>query len=608
MRIANWLRAVSLCLIVFGVVLASAQIQANTPSGTVITNQAEVSWFDTATGTVKNAFSNVSSVVVADQYDLLLEQDIVRHSAVGKKVDLPHRLTNTGNTSSEYEVRIRHNLGDSGNLEALKVFTDSNANGVTEPGEPEWAAISCNPLEVNVSCYRAGSLDPNELHEFVVSGNTSTAAQTGDIYSMTIRAFPWKYDKILSSAGPDEITRSSPEFVSDIAVTELSDDWVNNDLVDIIEGAVLTVTKIATPGCGVPVRAGQVITYQIGFSNIGGAAPVGKSLLIDGVDITGVVLEDVLPANLTLNKSTTPVSTPNQSVVLVQKVEDEDTGRWITFSSWNGTDVVSKIGLFVPTSQIQPNQSGFLTNVALVHDQNNKVIKTGLPITPQVGPSGLWSSPTDLAKITIEIQNALRNKNNNVISNSIAKKVMKVTALKDAVGGWSYGGQRSFGFNNYDWVRIGGSNTGVGGDVYATMTDGNGFAFLANGEKPNRSPVIGNTTVKLLKIMDWNKKLDEEIVEIPANIKEKLIGTYNDFLHRPFSVEILEKDNKLYASTPFFEFFGGKKKNEMMYLKNGLFRIKNYPNLLKFNMINGNPNSVTLIRDNITAEVKLIKK
>jgi CubicO group peptidase (beta-lactamase class C family) len=260
------------------------------------------------------------------------------------------------------------------------------------------------------------------------------------------------------------------------------------------------------------------------------------------------------------------------------------------------------------TTMIQPNESGFLTNVALVHDQNNKVIKTGLPITPQVGPSGLWSSPTDLAKITIEIQNALRNKNNNVISNSIAKKVMKVTALKDAVGGWSYGGQRSFGFNNYDWVRIGGSNTGVGGDVYATMTDGNGFAFLANGEKPNRSPVIGNTTVKLLKIMDWNKKLDEEIVEIPANIKEKLIGTYNDFLHRPFSVEILEKDNKLYASTPFFEFFGGKKKNEMMYLKNGLFRIKNYPNLLKFNMINGNPNSVTLIRDNITAEVKLIKK
>jgi len=241
-------------------------------------------------------------------------QDIVRHTTVGKKVDLPHRLTNTGNTASEYEVRVRHNLGDSGNLEPLKLFTDTNANGVTEPGEPEWAEISCDPLEVNVSCYKVGSLDPNEVHEFVVSGNTSTVAQTGDKFSMTIRAFPWKYDEILSNA----------------------------------------------PTCGVPVRAGQVITYQLGFSNIGGAAPLGKALTIDGIGYMGAVLEDVLPANLTLNKSSTPVATPNQSVVLVQKVEDEDTDRWVSFSEWNGTDVVSKIGLFVPTSQIQPNQSGNL--------------------------------------------------------------------------------------------------------------------------------------------------------------------------------------------------------------------------------------------------------
>jgi len=185
MRIANWFRAASLCLVVFGVALASTQIFAKTPSGTVITNQAEISWFDTGTGTVKKAFSNVSSVVVAEQYDLLLVQDIVRHTTVGKKVDLPHRLTNTGNTASEYEVRVRHNLGDSGDLESLKLFTDTNANGVTEPGEQEWAEIGCDPLEVNVSCYKVGSLDPNEVHEFVVSGNTSTVAQTGDKFSMT---------------------------------------------------------------------------------------------------------------------------------------------------------------------------------------------------------------------------------------------------------------------------------------------------------------------------------------------------------------------------------------------------------------------------------------
>ena len=360
MLIAKWFKAASFCLIAFGVVLASSQIHAKTPSGTVITNQAEISWFDTETGIVKNAFSNVSSVVVAKQYDLLLEQDIVRHTTGGKKVDLPHRLTNTGNTASEYEVRVRHNLGDSGDLERLRLFSDSNANGVTDSGEPEWESISCSPLEVNVSCYKIDSLDPSEVQELVISANTSTSAQTDDIYSMTVRAFPWKYEEVLSEAGPSPIIRESEAFLSAIGVSEIPDTWVNNDLVDIIEGAVLTVTKIATPNCGIPAKAGQVISYQIGFSNIGGALPVSRSLSIDGVDFTGVVLEDVLPANMTLKKTPTPVSTPNQSIILVQKVEDEDTARWITFSTWNGTDVVSKIGLFVPASQMQPNQSGSL--------------------------------------------------------------------------------------------------------------------------------------------------------------------------------------------------------------------------------------------------------
>jgi hypothetical protein len=52
---------------------------------------------------------------------------------------------------------------------------------------------------------------------------------------------------------------------------------------------------------------------------------------------------------------------------------------------------------------------------------------------------------------------------------------------------------KSFGYNNYDWFMCNGSNTGVGGSVFATMTDGNGFTFLTNGEKKNRFPVMGNT-------------------------------------------------------------------------------------------------------------------
>ncbi|MCT2561897.1 serine hydrolase domain-containing protein [Chryseobacterium herbae] len=262
------------------------------------------------------------------------------------------------------------------------------------------------------------------------------------------------------------------------------------------------------------------------------------------------------------------------------------------------------------TTMIQPNEKGFLTNVASVHDKDGKVIKTGLPITPQVGPSGMWSTPTDLAKLSIEIQNALRNKNNKVISHAVAKKVTAVTALKDAVGGWSYGWQKSFGYNGYDWFSCNGSNTGVGGNVLASMKDGNGVVYLANGEKPNRFPVMGQTQKKILTLMDWNSKgSDEETQEIPSDLKEKLIGTYDDFLYgQGMETKIVEKNNRLYVESLILDHFKGKNDNELVYLKNGSFKIIDYPNPLKFDFINGKLNAVTLTRDHLSVKVPIKNK
>lgn len=390
MRIANWFRAASLCLFVLGIVSGTSQLYAKTPSGTVITNQAKAEWFQTENITEirdgivyvispsgpKSAWSNVSSVVVAEQYDLLLEPDNVRHTTAGKKVDLPHRLTNIGNISSEYEIRIRHNLGDSGDLETTRVYTDSNGNGITDAGEPEWPTVTCLPSEPNVSCYKVATLKPGELEEFVIAGFTPTNAQTGDEYRMNIRTFPWLYDQIISDSNAVLASRTtSPEFEAAITASDLPEHWVDNDVIDIIDGAVLTLSKTATPTCGVPVKAGEIIKYRIGFTNIGDKQPVSKIISIDGNDISGVILEDVIPPNVKLLKTPVPVSAPNQSQILVQTVQDEDTNRWISFNAWNGTSVVSKIGLFIPVTQMQPNQSGKLDfNVAINQNVTASII------------------------------------------------------------------------------------------------------------------------------------------------------------------------------------------------------------------------------------------
>lgn len=261
------------------------------------------------------------------------------------------------------------------------------------------------------------------------------------------------------------------------------------------------------------------------------------------------------------------------------------------------------------TTMIQPNENGFPSNVALVHDENGKVIRSGLPITPQVGASGMWSTPTDLAILAIEIQNALRNKNSKVISHSIAEKVTAVTALKNAVGGWGYGWQKTFGYNNYDWFSCNGSNTGVGGNILATMTDGNGVVYLANGEKPNRFPVMNHTREKILALMDWNKTVAEDIQEIPLSLKVKLIGTYDDFLYgQGMETKIIAKNNRLYIESPLLDFFKGKNENELLYLKDGSFKIVDYPNVLKFGFSDGKLSSVILTRDKLSTKVEVVEK
>lgn len=273
---------------------------------------------------------------------------------------------------------------------------------------------------------------------------------------------------------------------------------------------------------------------------------------------------------------------------------------------------LAKEHIFAPlglknTTMIQPNEKGFLTNVSLVHDKDGKVIKTGLPVTPQVGPSGLWSTPTDLAKIAIEMQNALRNKNNKVISQNVAKKMTEVSVLKQAVGGWGYGWQKTFGYNNYDWFSCNGSNTGVGGSLMATMKEGNGFAFLANGEKPNRFPVMGQTQKTILRLMNWKGDfLNEETQEIPSDLKQKLIGTYDDFLYEQgIETNIVEKNNRLYVESQILDMFRSGKDNELVYQKNGSFKLKDYPNLLKFEFKDGKIVSVTQIRGNLQNKIEI---
>lgn len=238
------------------------------------------------------------------------------------------------------------------------------------------------------------------------------------------------------------------------------------------------------------------------------------------------------------------------------------------------------------TTMLQPNQKGFPENVAKCHDSQKQVIKTGLPICPQLAASGLWSTSKDLALFAIETQNALNGLNTKVISSKVAKELSEIITYK-YMGGGALGWQRSFGFGNNDWLSIMGSNTGIGGEINITVNGKNGIVMLANGEMSNRLPVFNFIRNKIINQRGWAKEINTTLVKkVDEKIVEVIKGVYLDFLYQDENdiVTIIEENGQLFIISTVLKLLTGKEKSEMYYLGEHQFNIANYPNIVKFDI------------------------
>lgn len=330
----NWLIGLLFLSIIITAMFAVPLKAAIAPAGQEITNRAEISWFDTADGRTKTMFSNEAVITVAELLALELDRDNTIHATAGQQVSLPHRLTNTGNIKSDYQLEVKQDASDDADIQNLTVYQDSNGNGIADAGEPVISPVACaGTASVGSTCYPMPELLPGGIFEFVLVGQTQPTQQPGEIH---------KVDVIVEPLGhPSMIVK-------------------NTDTVDIVTGANLAIYKSVLPVCGTPVRGLETINYAIRFTNTGSQKPTAREYEIDGAAIMGGVLEDVIPPNTNLKDTANIVFAPAQAIPLVQLKTDEDSNRWIRFSNWDDADLISKVGLYVPIDQLDSNQSGKL--------------------------------------------------------------------------------------------------------------------------------------------------------------------------------------------------------------------------------------------------------
>ena len=120
------------------------------------------------------------------------------------------------------------------------------------------------------------------------------------------------------------------------------------------------------------------------------------------------------------------------------------------------------------------------------------------------------------------------------------------------------------GDGNREWFSHGGSNTGTGGHVMASMQDGKAIIVFGNGPSPIRIPVINQIKASIIAQLGWEKPLDKNHKVADESVIKAITGRYqSEFEH---IIEIVQEDELLIKNL-----HGQNRVRPLVYLQNGRF-------------------------------------
>ncbi|WMP19129.1 beta strand repeat-containing protein [Thiothrix lacustris] len=254
--------ACATALLTSGLLLHVSPVMAATAAGTQIKNLATVTYQD-ASGNTYSAQSNEAIITVKQIYSAEIGSDTTKTAAAGQVVYSQHTLTNTGNGEDTYTFTAANvadgDLATNDNLTAssIKVYIDSNGNGLVDSGEQEATTLTLT----------AGQ--KVEVVMAVAVPNTATSGQTlGAVLKATSSNGTVK--DITDAAGGRDLS----------TVLGTNHTWIT-----VSTDAVLNYTKSAVLDTSNPAL--HKITYTLTVSNTGNATA------------TSVELYDAIPASMT---------------------------------------------------------------------------------------------------------------------------------------------------------------------------------------------------------------------------------------------------------------------------------------------------------------------
>ncbi len=221
---------------------------------------------------------------------------------------------------------------------------------------------------------------------------------------------------------------------------------------------------------------------------------------------------------------------------IAQKVMEDVSGK--PFPNLMNELVLSKIGMTNSTYQ-QPFPEKYYQQASFGYRGDGQKVAGDWHTYPEMAAAGLWTTPTDLAKFVIAVQNSLKDKSKNFLSPEMTKAM-----LTKHLGDWGLGPSLS---GEGDSLRFshGGANEGFRCNMMGFAHLGDGVVVMTNSD--NGGALAGELLRSVSKAYGWNvyKPTVKKIVVLEDDILKKYLGIYE--LQPGLHIEMILENGTLLA-------------------------------------------------------------
>lgn len=183
----------------------------------------------------------------------------------------------------------------------------------------------------------------------------------------------------------------------------------------------------------------------------------------------------------------------------------------------------------------QPLSMESWPNHSAAHDYAGRRITGGFHVYPEQFPAGLWTTPTDLAKFVLEIQQVADGQNGKILTPKSGKEMLTPVFDRPALGLFIRE------FNGEQWFEHSGSNQGFKCDFRASFKGGNGVIVMTNSETGYE--LCQDIIRAVATVYGWPDMINEPLEEKPIST-DQLKRYTGDYAYSPDEVAFITMEGE----------------------------------------------------------------